>query len=478
MTVKGGRLELLAPHMLRSQLLRPGFVRLSLRLGVARQMPPWAKLQFINSGVAPRDLDRVLGRITSLESWVDEWESLAREHEQGGADALELGRPADAARRWLAASSAYNFAQYVIFLNIERKRRLHDACVRAYARAAPLFDPPARILEVTFRRQAMQGYLRLPKGATGPVPVVVLVNGTNSVKEELHWWGEGFLERGIAVLTFDGPGLGRTFHRLSMVAEPRPVGVAIMNAIASRPELDPDAVAFCGNSLGGYMVIRMASHEPRVRAVAAVCPPYSASVYWNITLSGMRRELAALYNMEEREMAVAIDRITLADVLPSVRCPLLVVGAGHDLITPGSESWRIFEDARCERELIYYPRAMHDCFNVMADLRPRLVGWVARQLARHQQAPRPTNGHVPERDSTWQAAEAVDPDFGDALRGDSARIVWNRSAAPADARRRWPWSGTRKTAPEFVHRLAPATQHGTDRPIAPHAPDTPDTLPI
>src|SRR5437870_9996263 len=72
--VKGGRLEFLVPHLLRGQLLRPGFVRMSLRLGVAQQMPQWAKLQFINGGVDPRDLDDVLGRITSLNSWVDEWE--------------------------------------------------------------------------------------------------------------------------------------------------------------------------------------------------------------------------------------------------------------------------------------------------------------------------------------------------------------------------------------------------------------------
>src|SRR4030095_15810182 len=83
MTLKGGRLEFLAPHFLRSQLLRPGFVRLSLRLGVAQQMPAWAKLQFTNSGVSSPDLDRVLGKITSLTSWVDEWESLGRQHEQG-----------------------------------------------------------------------------------------------------------------------------------------------------------------------------------------------------------------------------------------------------------------------------------------------------------------------------------------------------------------------------------------------------------
>src|SRR5262249_4860781 len=143
MSVRGGRLEFLVPHLLRSQVLRPGFVRLSLWLGAARQMPGWAKLQFLNCGVSAPDLDRVLGRISSLESWVDEWEALGHEQEAAAGKALAAG-DADASRAaFLAASASYNFAQYVVFMNPERKRKLHDACVGAYAQAAPMFDPPA-----------------------------------------------------------------------------------------------------------------------------------------------------------------------------------------------------------------------------------------------------------------------------------------------------------------------------------------------
>ena len=102
--------------------------------------------------------------------------------------------------------------------------------------------------EVPFRRRRLRGYLRVPPGIE-PAPVVVLFNGTNSVKEELHWWSESLLSRGIATLVFDGPGLGETFHRMSMVAEPRPVGHAIVNALQAHPELDPEAIAFFGQSL-------------------------------------------------------------------------------------------------------------------------------------------------------------------------------------------------------------------------------------
>jgi 2,6-dihydroxypseudooxynicotine hydrolase len=453
MQVKGGRLELLVPHMLRSQLLRPGFVRMSLRLGFTRQMPAWAKLQFTSHGVGPEDLDYVLRRVDGLESWADQWEAMGQSHEARGRDALAWGRTDEAAKRFLTASAAYNFAQYVLFLDPARKRKLHEQCVRAYAQAAPHFEVPAVPFEVPFRNRVIRGYLRTPPGE-GPRPVVVIFNGTNAVKEELHWWSEALVARGVASITFDGPGLGETFHRLAYVAEPRPIGVAIMNHIERHPELDPDAVGYMGLSLGGYCAIRMAAHDPRVRAVAAVSPPFSADVYWNVTLYAMRKELAALYDMPIEEMDRHIPRITLADTLPKLDRPLMVAGGGHDMITPGDEAFRIFENARCERELIFYPRGAHDCFNVLSDLRPRMTGWLARQITRHRPEParRPRRATAPPKDPAWVAAEAVDPDFADELRGEGHQLVWN---TPTERRSlgamfRWPWGGDRRL--EVVHR--------------------------
>ena len=430
MKVKGGRLEFLVPHLLRGQLLRPSFLRLSLRLGAAHLMPGWAKLQFLNCGVSDRDLDRVLDRIASLEGWTNEWQALGREQEAAGRRALGFGQPTEARRHFLAATASFNFAQYVLFQDVERKRALHEACVNAYAQAAPLLDPPARPFEVPFRRRLMRGYLRLPPGPR-PVPVVVLFNGTNGVKEELHWWSEVLLARGLAAITFDGPGLGQTFHRLSMVAEPRPVGLAIVNEIQAHPELDPNAIAFFGQSLGGYLALHMAAFDPRIKAVAAVSPPYSADVYWNVTLAALRRELAALYGMDESEMGREIHRITLAEALPRVRCPLMITGGGHDLITPGEEAWRIYEDARCERELVYYPHAGHDCFNVLGDLRPRIAGWLTRKLAAQRSRPAyPSPPRAEEAEAAWTAGEAVDPDFADALRGEYPPRAWHPPEAP------------------------------------------------
>jgi 2,6-dihydroxypseudooxynicotine hydrolase len=367
------------------------------------------------------------------------------------------------AREYLAASAAYNVAQHVVFMDVNHKRLLHESCVRVYAAAAPLFDPPARPFDVPFRRRVMKGFLRVPHQATwngrGGVPVVLMFNGTNAVKEELHWWGQALLEQGLAVIAFDGPGLGQTFHRLSMVAEPRPVGTAILDEIEAHPELDISRVGVLGLSLGGYLGIRMAAHDSRIKAVAALSAPYELGVYWNITLAGMRRELAALYEIDEREMGAQIERITLAGTIDKLRCPLLLAAGGHDHLTPGREAWHIFEDARCEREMLFYPRGGHECFNVLTDLRPRMCRWLARNVAgangAHPPEPEAAPGPPLEApESARIAAEAVDADFADALSGEVTRPVWNRlESAGVPVRWRWPWARYGNERIEIVHRI-------------------------
>ena len=55
----------------------------------------------------------------------------------------------------------------------------------------------------------MAANLRRPAGAARP-PLVVLLPGLDSTKEEFFAWGNVFLTRGMATLSLDGPGQGET----------------------------------------------------------------------------------------------------------------------------------------------------------------------------------------------------------------------------------------------------------------------------
>ena len=59
----------------------------------------------------------------------------------------------------------------------------------------------------------MVGVLRAPRSA-GPHPVVILVPGLDSAKEELRPTEQMFLDRGLATFAVDGPGQGEAEYDL------------------------------------------------------------------------------------------------------------------------------------------------------------------------------------------------------------------------------------------------------------------------
>src|SRR5690606_33765753 len=105
----------------------------------------------------------------------------------------------------------------------------------------------------------LPGYLRTPPG-DDPVDLVVLVNGANSVKEELHLWSDALLARGLATITFDGPGQGESSPAmggpaLQLRGFEHVIGAAI-DAAAQRLGGRLRRVALWGNSFGGYLALR------------------------------------------------------------------------------------------------------------------------------------------------------------------------------------------------------------------------------
>ena len=95
----------------------------------------------------------------------------------------------------------------------------------------------------------------------------------------------------------------------------------------------------------------------------------------------------------------------------------------------------------------------HDCFNVVSDLRPRMVSWLVRQLEKHHL---PAAHDTINGDGRWEggwAAEAVDPDFADALRGDAPAREWIANGnGGMPVQWEWPWLKNAASRVEVVLR--------------------------
>ena len=113
------------------------------------------------------------------------WSALAEVHESLGRDVLAEGRSRSAGGHLSQAAVYYHFAKFFWTHDLQEMRHTHGRAVSCFMDALPHLDPPGRRIEVPLDNGRMIGVLRAPRSA-GPHPVVILVPGLDSAKEELR----------------------------------------------------------------------------------------------------------------------------------------------------------------------------------------------------------------------------------------------------------------------------------------------------
>jgi dienelactone hydrolase len=116
------------------------------------------------------------------------------------------------------------------------------------------------VVRIPFDGSEIIGYLRLPKNATGPVPVVIAVNGLDSRKEDLSESFAAILSYGIGFLAVDGPGTGQAPIKVSETSD-RMLS-RVLDYLQTRPEVDSSRIAMHGVSWGAYWATKMSIEEP------------------------------------------------------------------------------------------------------------------------------------------------------------------------------------------------------------------------
>src|SRR5207244_12757918 len=210
----------------------------------------------------------------------------------------------------------------------------------------PRLGPPGPRIEAPFETAIIPGILRAPRGASHP-PVVILVPGLDSVKEELYAIENDFLRRGVATLTIDGPGQGENAPRFPIRADWATVITPLLDHLSARDlGLDLDRVGLMGISMGGIYGPRAAAKEKRLRALVALAGPYDLSECWP-QLNPLTKGGYVFYT-QSRDEAEALDRpkaLTLRGLLKDVTCPLLVIHGGKDRLFPPEHAERIVREA-------------------------------------------------------------------------------------------------------------------------------------
>ena len=338
------------------------------------------KPRFVANGIDVNEFEGVLAATTEWRDWAPSWKRLGDNHRAIAEEAERLGRLVTATEAYQRAAWCYHLGKFLWFEDRALHDELRERTVATYARALPSLVPPARRVEAPFEGAVIPGILRTPREVSRP-PLVILVPGLDSVKEELYAMENDFLRRGLATLAIDGPGQGENAPRFPIRADWASVITPVLDHLAARDEgVDLARVGLMGISMGGIYGPRAAATEKRLRALVALAGPYDLSECW-AALNTLTKGGYVFYT-KSRDEDEAFERskaLTLRGVLRDVTCPLLVIHGGQDRLFPPEQAERIVREAP-NATLLLYPEGNHVCNNIPYRYRPAMADWMAERL--------------------------------------------------------------------------------------------------
>jgi dipeptidyl aminopeptidase/acylaminoacyl peptidase len=216
------------------------------------------------------------------------------------------------------------------------------------------FIVPERISFKSFDDRSIPAYVFKPKGTSQDKPAPVLINIHGGPESQYRPFFTGFdqlllNELGIAVIRPNvrgSAGYGKSYLQLDN-AEKREDSVrdigALLDWIATQPDLDKSQVAVYGGSYGGYMVLASLTHFPeQLKAGVDIVGIASFKTFLQNT-SEYRRDLRRAEYGDERdpEMLKVFERIDPVNNAHKIHSALLVAHGKNDPRVPFSEAEQI-----------------------------------------------------------------------------------------------------------------------------------------
>jgi pimeloyl-ACP methyl ester carboxylesterase len=323
-------------------------------------------------GLDPGDVKEAFASIHTRDK--DEWAAAfmgVADHYMNEAKSLEKTDPTKANADYIRAWRLYSFGRWPIPAS-PGKQRSYEKAIEAFLAHARFWDPPLEIVRIPFEGKEIIGYLRLPKNANGPVPLVLAVNGLDSRKEDLSESFSAILPFGIGFLAVDGPGTGQSPIKVSENAE-RMLS-RVLDYISTRPEIDKNRVAMHGVSWGAYWATKMAIVErARLRGASAQSPPTDRFFQKDFLLNSLIGNREYLFDQVPALMAIFDNVKTvdeMAEVLPKMSlvkqgllgqsmAPMLILAGVLDTQVPISDIYLLLDKGDVPKTAWINPQGGH-----------------------------------------------------------------------------------------------------------------------
>ncbi|GBF66383.1 20-hydroxy-prefusarin hydrolase [Trichophyton mentagrophytes] len=215
-----------------------------------------------------------------FESYYTAFNKLAtRVHQQ--AKAINItDHPISARNTFFKAATYYRSADFFLrgSRTDPRVYSLWDKHLEAFNAAISLLPVPGQRVTLRARGDDLHSNFTIPIiffgcGLPGPRPTIIMGNGFDGAQEEMyHVLGKAALDRGINVITYEGPGQPtvRREQKLGFIPQWEKVVTPVVDYAITRSEVRADAIGLMGLSFGGFLAPRAAAVEHRLAAVLAL----------------------------------------------------------------------------------------------------------------------------------------------------------------------------------------------------------------
>jgi esterase FrsA len=323
-------------------------------------------------GLDPTDVREAFASIKTSDN--DEWAaafSAVADRYMAQAKSLEASDSAKASATYVRAWRLYSFGRWPVPAS-PGKQHAYAKALEAFLAHARFMDPPLEVVHIPFEGSEIVGYLRLPKNAKGPVPVVLAISGLDSRKEDLSENFGAVLPYGVGFIGVDSPGTGQAPIKASETSER--MFSRVIDYLQTRPEVDKTRIGVDGQSFGAYWATKLAIIEhARLKAVVAQSPPAHATFQKDFVLNktlGNREYLFGLGSalMSIYESAKTVD--DLATILPKMSlvsqgllgkpmAPMLIIAGVLDTQVPISDAYLILNSGDVPKEAWINPQGGH-----------------------------------------------------------------------------------------------------------------------
>ncbi|NHJ01864.1 MAG: alpha/beta hydrolase [Candidatus Heimdallarchaeota archaeon] len=230
--------------------------------------------------------------------------------------------------------------------------------------------------------------LRIPINQNnGQFPLMVLVQGNDTVKETLLFVEDKLIDQNIAVLNVDQPGWGESLmsgnhYVISMIYDADKITNEIFKFLATVERIDINRVGVFGFSGGGTMATILAAADQRFKIMVS----YGGAIYdLGKAIKGLpamqKRQLLKHYGTSKNQLKKLIPAFNYDRILPQIQCDCLLIHGEKDTLAPVETIHKAAELISGPVEKRIVPGGNHMCSDTMMEIQiPFMISWIKKKI--------------------------------------------------------------------------------------------------